>query len=75
MQYLNICDSCADQIGVLKEMVKTGGCTCDVCGFAYPCAVEMEKSTVSRTPLHLIPVSGWKWIEKKISEAKYQLSK
>lgn len=34
--YLNICDGCADCIGVVKEIFKTGGCTCDICGFCFP---------------------------------------
>ncbi len=36
MKYLKICDKCADRIGVVKEVFKTGGCTCDICGFSYP---------------------------------------
>lgn len=64
--YLNICDSCSDRIGVVKEVFKTGGCTCDICGFAFPCARDGDKSTVSRTPIHLIPEEGWHWIHKKI---------
>lgn len=36
MKTLNICDACADRIGLLKEVLKTGGCTCDICGFSFP---------------------------------------
>lgn len=68
MKTLNICDNCADKIGALKEVFKTGGCTCDVCGFSYPCTTDKNKSTVSRTPLNIIPDTGWHWIEQKVKE-------
>jgi len=32
--YLNICDACCDRIGALKEVFKSGGCTCDICGWS-----------------------------------------
>ena len=36
VSYLNICDGWCDHIGIVKEVFKTGGCTCDVCGFSFP---------------------------------------
>jgi hypothetical protein len=36
MNHLNLCDTCCDRIGVVKEVFKTGGCTCDACGFSFP---------------------------------------
>jgi len=57
--YLRLCDTCCDLSGTAKEMVKTGGCTCDICGFSCKCCGDDGKQFVNRIPVRVIPDDGW----------------
>lgn len=63
--YLLMCDGCCDNSGTVKEMVKTGGCTCDVCGWATKCSLDDDRQFVNRIPVGLIPDEGWAWLQRK----------
>ncbi len=62
---LRICDSCCDGSGTIKEMVKTGGCTCDVCGWGCKCSGDDCKQFVNRIPVNCIPGEGWEWLQTR----------
>ena len=63
--YLRMCDSCCDYSGTAKEMVKTGGCTCDICGWACKCCGDDGKQFVNRIPVRVIPDDGWDYLQWK----------
>ena len=45
--FLPICDDCCDKIGLLKECHKSGGCTCEVCGWSQLVLGKCDLSTVN----------------------------
>lgn len=53
--YLMLCDACCDNSGTAKEMMKTGGCTCDICGWACKCCGDDGKQFVNRIAVRNIP--------------------
>lgn len=63
--YLLLCDGCCDQSGTAKELVKSGGCTCDVCGWACKCCGDDGKQFVNRIPVRVIPKEGWPVLERR----------
>jgi hypothetical protein len=63
--YLMLCDGCCDNSGTTKEMVKTGGCTCDICGWACKCCGDDGKQFVNRVPVRVIPEEGWAYLQWK----------
>lgn len=63
---LRICDRCCDISGTAKEMVKTGGCTCDICGWACSCCGgEDGRQFVNKIPIRVIPEEGWEFLERR----------
>lgn len=62
---LKLCDACCDASGTLKEMRKTGGCTCDICGWSCQCCLDDGKQFVNRIPVRLIPSDGWSALEER----------
>ncbi|MDD3310549.1 hypothetical protein [Pseudodesulfovibrio sp.] len=63
--YLRLCDACCDLSGTAKEMVKTGGCTCDICGFSCKCCGDDGKQFVNRIPVRVIPDDGWPELQRR----------
>jgi hypothetical protein len=63
--FLRLCDACCDNSGTLKEMIKTGGCTCDVCGWSCQCSADGSKQYVNRIPARIIPDEGWPYLQRK----------
>ena len=63
--YLLLCDACCDKSGTAKEMVKTGGCTCDVCGWSCSCCGGDTAQFVNRIPVRVIPDDGWEYLQWK----------
>jgi hypothetical protein len=61
--YLLLCDGCCDNSGTAKEMVKTGGCTCDICGWACKCCGDDGKQFINRIPVRVIPADGWVYLQ------------
>lgn len=57
--HLLLCDACCDKAGILKEAVKTGGCTCDICGWACKCCGDDGKQFVNRVAVLTIPDDAW----------------
>ena len=62
---LKLCDNCCDRSGTVKEMVKTGGCTCDICGWSCMCSGDAGKQYVNRIPVRLIPDEGWGYLQAR----------
>jgi hypothetical protein len=63
--HLKLCDACCDKSGTLKEMVKTGGCTCDVCGFACACCAGDGRQFVNRVLARNVPADGWAVLQER----------
>jgi hypothetical protein len=57
--HLLLCDGCCDAGGILKEAKKTGGCTCDVCGFACACCGDPDHQYINRIAVRTIPDNAW----------------
>jgi hypothetical protein len=70
---LLMCDACCDNSGTAKEMIKSGGCTCDVCGFSCRCAGDDCRQFVNRIPVRLIPPDGWDYLQDKNEESNTRL--
>ena len=63
---LRLCDGCCDAAGAAKEMKKTGGCTCDVCGWACSCCGgEDGVQFINRIPARCIPSDGWEALQER----------
>lgn len=63
---LLLCDACCDKAGVLKELIKTGGCTCDVCGWACACCGgEDGRQFVNSIPARVIPAEAWPVLQER----------
>jgi len=66
---LRLCDACCDKAGILKEMVKTGGCTCDICGFSCKCCgMDPEargKQYVNSILVRVIPDMAWAVLQER----------
>lgn len=63
--HLLLCDACCDKAGILKEALKTGGCTCDVCGWACKCCRDDGKQFVNRIAVRVIPEDGWPVLQRR----------
>jgi len=64
--YLRLCDACCDNSGTNKEMVKTGGCTCDICGWSCKCCGgEDNRQFVNKILVRVIPDDGWDYLQWK----------
>lgn len=63
--HLRLCDHCCDRSGTAKEMVKTGGCTCDICGFSCGCCGDAAKQYVNLVPVRVISGEGWSWLQER----------
>jgi len=63
--YLMLCDACCDNSGTAKEMMKTGGCTCDICGWACKCCGDDGKQFVNKIAVRNIPAEGWEFLQWK----------
>ena len=61
--YLSICDFCCDRMGIFKEVFKTGGCTCDICGWSCHCALNERNNFVNSVRVDLIPDNGWDLVD------------
>jgi hypothetical protein len=71
---LRLCDACCDKSGTLKELVKTGGCTCDVCGFAAQyCGGEGMPQFINMIHARLIPDEGWPVLQNRNADAGEEL--
>jgi len=70
---LLLCDSCCDNSGTVKELIKTGGCTCDICGWSCQCSGDKAKQYVNRIHLSLIPDEGWSYLHRKNAESSRPL--
>ena len=62
---LRLCDACCDRSGTAKEMVKSGGCTCDICGFSCGCCGDDAKQFVNLVPVRVISDEGWRWLQAR----------
>ncbi|MGE4557651.1 MAG: hypothetical protein AB7D07_12595 [Desulfovibrionaceae bacterium] len=62
---LLLCDACCDAGGVLKEARKTGGCTCDVCGFACACCGDPDHQYINRIAVRNIPGEAWPVLQRR----------
>ncbi len=71
--YLLLCDSCCDNSGTLKELIKTGGCTCDVCGWSCKCVGEECREFINRIPIAIISDTGWEYLQQKNSSSNQPL--
>lgn len=71
---LRLCDNCCDNSGTVKELVKTGGCTCDICGWSCQCCGDSGKQYVNRINLSLIPDDGWDWLHRKNEQSSVPLN-
>ncbi len=71
---LRLCDACCDNSGTAKEMVKTGGCTCDVCGWSCKCCGDLDKQFVNRIAVRNIPEDGWRYLQKKNEQSLVPLN-
>lgn len=67
--YLRICDACCDNAGTNKEVFKTGGCTCDICGWACKCAGDDCKQFINKVQAKHIPSAGWSYLQHKNAQA------
>lgn len=68
--YLMLCDACCDGAGAAREMVKTGGCTCDICGWSCSCCGgEQGRQFVNRIPVRVIPAGGWPCLQRRNSRS------
>ena len=63
--FLRLCDACCDRSGTAKEMVKTGGCTCDICGFSCGMCGDAAKQFVNRIPVRVISPEAWEWLLRR----------
>ncbi|WFS62365.1 hypothetical protein LF599_17150 [Pseudodesulfovibrio thermohalotolerans] len=61
--HLRLCDACCDTSGTAKEMMKTGGCTCDICGWACKCCGDDGRQFVNRVLVRTIPAEGWAYLQ------------
>lgn len=66
--FLRLCDACCDRAGVLKECLKTGGCTCDICGWSCSCVLG-GRQFINHIPVGCIPPEGWSWLQRKNEES------
>lgn len=66
--YLRLCDACCDKSGTAKELMKTGGCTCDICGWSCSCCGGDGRQFVNMIPARVIPEDGWLWLQRKNEE-------
>ena len=60
-----LCDACCDNSGTAKEMMKTGGGTCDICGWACKCCGDDGKQFVNKIAVRNIPAEGWEFLQWK----------
>ena len=67
--HLRLCDACCDNSGTNKEMVKTGGCTCDICGWACKCCGDDGKQFVNKVLVRTIPADGWAYLQWRNSRS------
>ncbi|MFW5837951.1 MAG: hypothetical protein ACOCVM_08065 [Desulfovibrionaceae bacterium] len=65
--HLLLCDGCCDAGGIFKEAQKTGGCTCDVCGFACACCSdpEIRHQYINRIAVRTIPAEAWTALQER----------
>lgn len=63
--FLRLCDGCCDRSGTVKELMKTGGCTCDICGWSCSCCRDGDRQFVNRISVNVIPEDGWEWLQEK----------
>lgn len=70
---LLMCDACCDNSGSPREMIKSGGCTCEVCGFSCRCLGDDCRQFVNRIPVRLIPDEGWGYLQYKNDESNSPL--
>nr|WP_321513331.1 hypothetical protein [uncultured Pseudodesulfovibrio sp.] len=63
--YLRLCDGCCDNSGTAKEAIKTGGCTCDICGWACKCCGDDNRQFVNKVQVCVIPNDGWDYLQWK----------
>ncbi|WP_243544619.1 hypothetical protein [Pseudodesulfovibrio tunisiensis] len=63
--HLRLCDACCDASGTAKEMFKTGGCTCDICGWACKCCGDQGRQFVNSIPVRVIPDQGWAALQER----------
>jgi len=62
---LLLCDACCDKSGILKEFVKTGGCTCDVCGWSCACCGNHDRQFINSVPARVIPAQAWPVLQER----------
>lgn len=63
--YLRLCDACCDKAGILKEALKSGGCTCDVCGWACKCCGDDGRQLVNRIAVRTISQDAWLVLQER----------
>lgn len=71
---LRLCDACCDNSGTAKEMVKTGGCTCDICGWACKCCGGDGRQFVNNVLVRTIPAEGWAYLQWRNSRSLVPLN-
>lgn len=67
--HLRLCDTCCDGSGTAKEMVKTGGCTCDICGWSCSCCGGDGRQFINRIPTRVIPDDGWDYLQRRNAQS------
>lgn len=55
-------------------MVKTGGCTCDICGWTCKCCGDDGKQFVNRIPVRVILEEGWEYLQWKNKQSLMPLN-
>jgi len=63
--FLRLCDGCCDKAGTVKELIKTGGCTCDICGWSCKCCGDDARQFVNRIPVNVIGEEGWECLQSR----------
>lgn len=61
-EFLSVCDYCCDEIGLLKEVFKSGGCICEICGWHGACALGTREHFVNK--VHVSWIKDWEAAEQ-----------
>lgn len=65
---LLLCDTCCDNAGAIKECLKSGGCTCDICGWSCSCVLG-GRQFINTVPVGCIPDGGWAYLQTKNADS------
>lgn len=63
--HLLVCDACCDAAGLPKELIKSGGCTCDICGWACACCRDAGRQFINSLHVRLIGGASWDVLQER----------